>query len=93
MTTQREPVLIAEIPSDSPDERLALVLQFSGARSQLQLCQQSWAHGIGWFTQSRVDVKPEQIECLRQALGTPKAAARPHSFPPGGAHSQFRVVG
>ena len=44
----------------------------------MTLCQQSWADGIGWFSQSSVEIDPSQLPMLRQALGL--GQAKPATF-------------
>ena len=36
----------------------------------MELRQQSFSKGIGWFTQSTVHLEPGQVAALRNALGT-----------------------
>lgn len=65
---------LATLPSDRDNERLLVVLcQESDQGSYLELRQQSWGEGVGWFTQSSVRVEPEQVAQLRGALGSGKA--------------------
>lgn len=59
------------IPSASESERLVVVLvQSPEAGSRMELRQQSFSKGIGWFTQSTVQLEPGQVAALRNALGT-----------------------
>jgi hypothetical protein len=64
-----EPILLNAIPGKTENDRLALFLIPGEGTAGLALCQQSWADGIGWFTQSKVQVDPDQVASLRQALG------------------------
>ena len=69
MACTAETVLTA-IPAASDDERLLVVLRQDDATgSQIELRQQSWAEGIGWFTQSSIRLEPAQLANLRGALG------------------------
>jgi hypothetical protein len=89
-----EPVLIAALPGKSDNDRLALFLNPGSASGTLALCQQSWADGIGWFTQSKVDVDASQVGSLRQALGqggTSRLLGQVSSRPT--SHPTLRVVG
>ena len=62
--------VLSTLPSDSETERLQLVLiQSSDAGSRVELRQQSFSKGIGWFTQSSVAMEPGQVAALRNALG------------------------
>jgi hypothetical protein len=59
------------IPAASESERLVVVLvQSPDAGSRMELRQQSFSKGIGWFTQSTVQLEPGQVALLRNALGT-----------------------
>lgn len=59
------------IPAASENERLVVVLvQSPDAGSRMELRQQSFSKGIGWFTQSTVQLEPGQVASLRSALGT-----------------------
>jgi hypothetical protein len=70
MTNALETVL-SSIPSSSETERLVVVLiQSPDAGSRMELRQQSFSKGIGWFTQSTVQLEPGQVASLRNALGT-----------------------
>lgn len=69
MTNAVETVL-SSIPSSSDTERLVVVLiQSPDAGSRMELRQQSFSKGIGWFTQSTVQLEPGQVATLRNALG------------------------
>jgi hypothetical protein len=68
MSTPSEAVL-ATLPCARDDERTILVHCQSDHGSQIELRQQSWGAGVGWFTQSTVRLDPEQVAGLRAALG------------------------
>jgi hypothetical protein len=81
--TNSETVL-AELPGASDVERVLLVHKVQGShrQSEIELRQQSWAPGIGWFTQSSVHLSPEQVGSLRIALGSaPTRSFRPADVP------------
>ena len=62
--------VLSTLPSNSETERLQLVLiQSHDAGSRVELRQQSFSKGIGWFTQSSVAMEPGQVAALRNALG------------------------
>ena len=68
--------VMAMIPGTQAEERLMLVLiQGTQRSSRLELRQQSWGEGVGWFTQSTIEVQPAQVAGLRNALGTGTVAA------------------
>lgn len=87
------PVTLAEIPGTVDSERLVLMMENGSDGTTLLLCQQSWAEGIGWFTQSRVEIAPAQLPLLRQSLGG-KSAAPVRSAPLAASRpSHLRIVG
>jgi hypothetical protein len=62
-------IVLATIPA-SDQERLLLVMVADPAgASHLELQQQSFSPGIGWYTQSRVHIAPHQVAALRNSLG------------------------
>ncbi|MBX9654341.1 hypothetical protein K2Y11_12070 [bacterium] len=91
--TQAEPILLTEIPGTDAESRLAVFLTCQDGVSIMTLAQQSWAEGIGWFSQSSIEIDPAQLPMLRQALG--QGGGRPASYRPASTprtHS-LRVVG
>lgn len=77
--------ILSDIPALSDKERLLVVLVQSAEGSRLELRQQSFGEGVGWFTQSTVQMEPGQVAQLRNSLGraasTSAAPARlPKSF-------------
>jgi hypothetical protein len=91
--SRRETVL-NELPGDRVDQRLLVVhvVESSTLASAIELRQQSWAEGLGWYTQSTVRLSPEQLSGLRSVLGnvTAPPAARRRSMD--AAISSFRVL-
>ncbi|MCR9115355.1 MAG: hypothetical protein NXI22_00220 [bacterium] len=65
---------LAVIPAEDPRQRLELVLCVGGA---LELRQQSYGEGVGWFTQSTIPVEPTQLNSLRAALGQGGGVCKP----------------
>ncbi len=64
-------VVVATIPGAHDDQRLEVALcQSPGQANYLELRQQTWGDGIGWFTQSRVQLEPHQVADLRAVLGS-----------------------
>lgn len=63
--------ILAELPGNSDTERVLLVHKIQGPHRQteMELRQQSWAPGIGWFTQSSVHLTPQQMGALRMTMG------------------------
>ncbi|HUE70406.1 MAG TPA: hypothetical protein VMP01_05900 [Pirellulaceae bacterium] len=67
--------ILSTLPAASEKDRLLLVLvQHSGDGSRMELRQQSFSHGVGWFTQSTVVLEPDQVSQLRSALGMTAAS-------------------
>jgi hypothetical protein len=62
--------ILTTLPAASDKDRLLLVLVHHPVEgSRIELRQQSFGEGIGWFTQSTVVLEPEQVSQLRNALG------------------------
>jgi len=73
-------VILSTISGTTDKERLLIVLcQRAGDASRLEMRQQSFADGIGWFTQSTIRLEPNQVAELRAALGT--GGQRPSPLP------------
>jgi hypothetical protein len=68
-------VILAEIPGASENERLAVVHRHDATGSRVELRQQTWGEGIGWFTQTTLPLAPQQLADLRAALGGTSVAA------------------
>lgn len=80
MNCDRETIL-STIPGSSTDEQLVVVMCRSVERdSYIEIRQQSWGEGIGWFTQSTVKMEPHQVGQLRNTLGHTPANSRPPAF-------------
>ena len=83
---------LAELPGEGANERVMMVHVYSDrlAESHVELRQQTWALGIGWFTQSTICLTPAQVSALRSSLGSaPQARAMK---PIAAANSFVRVV-
>ena len=83
------------IDGQTPNERIALVLCHEvGQASHVELRQQSWGDGVGWFTQSTLALEPYQVAQLRNALGSYSATSAgcskltPPSFPVRVVHAE-----
>jgi hypothetical protein len=81
---QSSETILSAIPALSDKERLVVVLVQRDGDSRLELRQQSYGEGVGWFTQSTVQLEPGQVAQLKNSLGHATAgspAARlPRSF-------------
>lgn len=62
------------LPSDHPHQRLMVIRESGENGDQLVLQQESFAHDVGWFTQSRVCVTQDQL-CGLKVLLTGRASA------------------
>jgi len=77
--TTRQESLLATLPGENNAERVAVVLCNSAREgSRLELRQQSWGEGVGWFTQSTVQLDPAQVAELKMTL----TASSAHSSAP-----------
>ena len=77
-------IVLTAIPASETERLLVVLLQSPANGSRMELRQQSFSPGIGWFTQSTVQLEPGQVAALRNALGTSsglRSANRlPHEF-------------
>jgi hypothetical protein len=61
---------LTSLPAAIENERILVVLvQVPGEGSHVEMRQQSFGEGIGWFTQSTVRLEPGQVAALKSALG------------------------
>lgn len=73
--------ILGVLPAASDKERVLLVLVQTtdsigrSEGSRMELRQQSFGEGIGWFTQSTVQLEPGQVADLRNTLGMTTSAA------------------
>lgn len=69
--------VIAEIPGSTRNEQLIVCLVESGGRGwKVELLDQRWAEGIGWYNQKVIDLEPAQWRALQQSFAShPQAAA------------------
>jgi hypothetical protein len=68
--------ILTTIPAAVETERLLVVLISCNEHgSRMELRQQSFSKGLGWFTQSTVQLEPGQVAALRNSLGS--TAGRP----------------
>lgn len=76
MQTPQE-VTLNTIPGSADDSRIAVVMTHEDGQSRIELHQQSWGEGIGWFTQSKVILEPQQVAALSLGLGKSDVSAQP----------------
>ena len=75
--SQNSEVMLAEIPGSTAGERMVVVHAHFAGQSRIELRQQTWGEGIGWFTQNTMRLEPQQVAQLRSALGGASSFARP----------------
>jgi len=68
--------VLSTIPASETERLLVVLVQTPEAGSRMELRQQSFSKGIGWFTQSTVQLEPGQVAALRNALGTTPTGQR-----------------
>jgi hypothetical protein len=68
--------LLTAIPSSDVERLIVVLVQPADGKSRMELRQQSFSNGIGWFTQSTVQLEPNQVAALRNALGATAATKR-----------------
>ena len=78
--------ILANLLGVNEHERTQVVLWQRQGASHIELRQQSFGDGVGWFTQSTINLDPAQIVGLRTALGvkvppTPVLRNRSQSAP------------
>jgi hypothetical protein len=66
--------ILSTLPASEKDRLLLVLVQRSGEGSRMELRQQSFSPGVGWFTQSTVELEPTQVSQLRSALGMTAAS-------------------
>lgn len=69
LMVSHQDVVLAHLEGDSPDQRVELALLTNAEGSNVVLRQQSWAAGLGWFTQTSIVLSPSQVTQLQSALG------------------------
>jgi len=89
-------IVLSTLPGTSERERMVVVLiQAPGTGSFVELRQQSFGDGIGWFTQSSVSMEPHQVAELRSVLGTSgasTASSLPRRFNQADTRPRFNVI-
>ncbi|MEL6895422.1 MAG: hypothetical protein AAFP90_04895 [Planctomycetota bacterium] len=76
-------ILLATLPCENDQQRISVVLcrrsVVSGEnadQSLIQLRTESYSPDVGWFTQSRIELTPQQLQALRQTMGMACCALR-----------------
>jgi hypothetical protein len=73
--------ILTSIPASETDRLLIVLVCSPELGSRMELRQQSFSKGIGWFTQSTVQLEPGQVAALRNALGTKSAQGSASRLP------------
>ncbi len=73
--------VLSSIPASETERLLVVLIRSPEAGSRMELRQQSFSKGIGWFTQSTVQLEPGQVAALRNALGTTGGQRPPRPLP------------
>ena len=68
--------VLSTIPASETERLLVVLVQSADHGSRMELRQQSFSKGIGWFTQSTVQLEPGQVAAFRNALGTTGSGQR-----------------
>jgi len=86
-------ILLSTLPSSHAGERVVVVLcQAADQPTRLELRQQSWGEGVGWFTQSTVPLDPAQVAQLRATLGSQIPSRPPCRSPLANRGFEPRIV-
>jgi hypothetical protein len=89
-------IVLSTLPAASDGERMLVVLiQSPSTGSHVELRQQSYGDGVGWFTQSSVCMEPHQVAELRSVLGTSGATAGsslPRRYRQADTRHRFNVI-
>jgi hypothetical protein len=74
------PKTIAILPDAAEDRRIRVTLAQNG--KGLQLVHETFSEGVGWFSQGQIELSPEQVSDLRDALGLTEArrSVRPRAM-------------
>jgi len=68
--THRVETTLTSLPAAVENERILVVfVQIPAEGSHIEMRQQSFGEGIGWFTQSTIRMEPGQVAALKSALG------------------------
>jgi hypothetical protein len=73
---QLSETVLSTIPASETERLVVVLVQSPDHGSRMELRQQSFSKGIGWFTQSTVQLEPGQVAALRNALGATAAGQK-----------------
>ena len=70
--------ILSVLQGDNESSRVVVVHRRGFGVSGLVLRRESYSEAIGWFEQSSIEMSPDQVGQLKQALGTvPMSKAKP----------------
>ncbi len=74
--------VLAHLEGSSQDERFEIAVRprADSLSPVVSIKQQAWGTGIGWFTQSAVELPPSSLIALKRALCLAPAAIRQTAF-------------
>ncbi|MHC5541345.1 hypothetical protein ACYOEI_24250 [Singulisphaera rosea] len=74
---------LATLPGSGPHQRLLVALgQSRDGRLTIDLCDQHYAEGIGWFDQRTMSLEPSQFKQLQGVLGLKSSLLTEYEEPP-----------
>ena len=79
--SQKTETLLSSILASEVERLQVVLVQSTEAGSHMELRQQSFSKGIGWFTQSTIKLEPGQVAALRNSLGITTGGSRPARLP------------
>jgi hypothetical protein len=71
--SQLTDTVLTTLPASETERLLVVLVQVPECGSRIELRQQSFSNGLGWFTQSTIQLEPGQVAALRNALGSGSA--------------------
>ena len=93
MIAQSSETVLSTLLGTTDRDRLLVVLCLDTASgSRIELRQQSFGEGVGWFTQSSVALEPHQVAELRGVLGTGGNVAGGSARPSGHLPSAYSRI-
>ena len=70
--------ILSVLQGDNDSSRVVVVHRRGFGASGLVLRRESYSEAIGWFEQSSIEISPDEVGQLKQALGTvPMSKAKP----------------
>lgn len=87
---RRYETVLGVLPADTERERVLIIKTVTpGLEDRLELRQQTFGDGVGWFTQTSLPLSPSQVQQLRSTLS---ATCRPAGKEPTTAENLERVA-